>query len=67
MITVNGGVQVEWGQGNGEKYAQLIGGKASVQTFSNLFLKTLTEGACLYVFTDREGTKCPKKTILGRR
>ncbi len=22
---------------------------------------------CMYVFTDREGTKCPKKTILGRR
>ncbi len=22
---------------------------------------------CMYVFTDREGTKCPKKTVLGRR
>ncbi len=22
---------------------------------------------CMYVFTDREGTKWPKKTILGRR
>ncbi len=22
---------------------------------------------CMYVFTDREGTKCPKKTILARR
>ncbi len=21
----------------------------------------------MYVFTDREGTKCPKETILGRR
>ncbi len=23
-------------------------------------------GICMYVFTDLEGTKCPKKTILGR-
>ncbi len=25
----------------------------------------VTLGVCMYVFTDREGTKCPKKTILG--
>ncbi len=42
MITVNGGVQVGWGRGVGKMGRW---GKTPVQTFSNLLLKTLTEGA----------------------
>ncbi len=48
MITVNGWCAGGRGeQGNGEMSFQSMGemGKTSVQTFSKLFSKTLTEGA----------------------
>ncbi len=57
------GVQVEWG---GREIVKRVfsqwgrWGKTSVKTFSNLFLKTLTEGAV----TAEAGSLCGKATKL---
>ncbi len=42
-----------------------VGFQTKLNTFFDIAVVCMY--VCMYVFTDREGTKCPKKTILGRR